>query len=176
MVMNGMEIMGTIKNITPTTTDIWDFRRDIHWKIWIFTPSDANVPNKQPTLDSEKNFMGGPPAFNDDARDIDEDLTPDSSNEIFVWDYPGIKLNSSSLIDAPSGTVVTYRFHAREWVELNGNRVSGVIEWFSFITIRKEPNNKWKRVGWNEIRKLAPAESFPSDVFTRDEALAAMSE
>jgi len=173
LVINGMEIIGRIINITPTRQSAWNFRRDIHSKAWQFTPDDANTPNKQPSVVFDKPFAGGPPAYNDDAGDTDEDLTPDTDNEIFVWDYPAIDLSATG--PAPARIIFAHRFHAREWLELDGNRVSRVVEWISFITIRKEPDGTWKRVGQNVIRELRAGE-VPSINFTREEAIAAQNE
>ncbi|MBI4835075.1 MAG: fibronectin type III domain-containing protein [Planctomycetes bacterium] len=174
-IANQMEIMGIIKNITPTTTSQWNFRRDVESQSWQYTPADADAGRDPiPVPFGAKRFTGGPPTFNDDTNDTDEDLTPNSANRIFVWDWPRIDISGADA--APIGTVFALRFHGREWLTLctNGDRVTRVVEWTCSITVRKDGNGVYTRVGANEIRELNPGETFPPLGFTKAEALNAM--
>jgi hypothetical protein len=63
------------------------------------------------------------------------------------------------------GTIYALRFIANEWVEFchNHDRVSRVLRWMAFITIRKRDDGTWERYeDKNEIRELGPAEDWPS--------------
>lgn len=175
---NGMEIIGRIEGITQANTSEWNFRRDINEKGWIFTPEDAATPDTSPEMFDHREFAGGPPECNNDDFQIDEDLTPNDDNEIFVLDHPRIWLGHPDFDGADPGTVVAMRFHAREWLVFckNEDVVSEILEWISSITIRKKADGTWERVGLNEIRELGPDEEFPEKEFTREEALAAQNE
>jgi len=119
----------------------------------------------------------GYPRANDDPHSDDEDLTPDADGDIFSLDSPAIPIEEP----VNAGVVVAYRFHAREWTTLckNGDRVSSILEWISYITIRREPDGpdgrpQWRRVGCNEVRERNPGEEFPD--FSFDEAVLAQDE
>jgi hypothetical protein len=174
-VRNTIEIKIRIDNITPTITSTFNIRRDVKMSLWIFSPvnrRDGTPPRKDWNLE----YYGYPRA-NDDQDNSDEDLTPDADGDIFSLDSPAIKITEPS----PVGLVAAMRFHAREWTTLckNGDRVSPILEWISYITIRREPNGpdgkpRWRRVGRNEVRERNPGEEFPD--FSFDEAVLAQDE
>ena len=80
-----------------------------------------------------------------------------------VVDFPAILGLDNPII--PVGTIYAMRFVANEWVEFcnNHDRVSRILRWMSFMTIRKKEDGTWERIGTkNEIRELGPVENWPS--------------
>ena len=168
-VRNTIEIKINIDNITPTITSTFNIRRTARWSLWTFSPE--NRRDGDPPL-REWNGDG-----RDDFNNQDQDHTPDADGDIFSLDSPAIPLQEP----VNPGVVVAYRLHAREWTTLcnNGDRVSSIKEWISYITVRREPNGpdgqpRWGRVGLNEVRERNPGEEFPD--FSFDEAVLAQDE
>jgi hypothetical protein len=124
----------------------WVWRQDAAFKIFYWKHGEPDVLGVDPTL---KTFPSGPPGSGDgnDNPTIWADNSPDLNGLILAFDGPGMHAPSGQYADSD---VAAYRFYARQWATWGGVRVTPILRWRSFITIKKTSEG-WIRAGDNFI-------------------------
>ena len=137
----------------------WQFHRDVQDAVFVWNPSDPlNVSIAEGTTTNFTTATPGTGAGNDDNGSA-EDANPDANGLIINCDAPMTGSYPSSDHSYPPGTVIARRFYAREWVTWYGARVSQILRWKCFTTLRRKSDYSWERKGSNAISAVSPGDS-----------------
>jgi hypothetical protein len=171
--LNGQETVGTVStNEMPQTG--WKLHRDAHVRRFIWKGGTNLVENVE--TEANLDFSGAPPG--NGSEDTDDplydvsDKTPDILGRIFFFDAPAIVVSEYQpyLPNAPVGSVAALRFFAHEWATLNNGLASEIKHWHSYITLKKESNGQWQRIGTNNIISVSAPNLGEVARFSLDEA------
>lgn len=151
--------------------DAYKWHRDRTVRRYLYKPNERApktiFTSRTMTARPDEPFV--PAEGNDDtsAGDIGaDDGDPDLKAMIYFGDCPNLATNEDDIVEpdndlrnAPVSSVVALRFTAVEWVTKGGVRVSNILQWHSYITIRKDGDG-WVRKGINEIEEGAGKTTF----------------
>ncbi len=142
----------------------WKWHRDVQDDYWMWNP---NVPHVILSLLSTSfTATAGEGNGNDSGPatgSATEDNRPDDNRLILITDAPGIF--SDDIGQRPEGTLLAHRLYAHEWLTWNGQRVTDMLRWHSFVTLRRTADSTWSRIGPNTI-ELTPEEDSEVPAFT----------
>lgn len=141
----------------------WKWHRDAARRAWLW--NSGTKVNAQIFAEANKDFTG--PPGSDTGGTVDE--TPDDLGRIFDVDAvrnstldpaaPQTTAQSIMATNTPNGSIIAFRFFAREWLEWNGGVISEIKHYHAFSTWAKdgeEPNRGLYQVGKNEFELTAP--------------------
>lgn len=150
----------------------WMFHRDVQDKSFQWRP---DIPGQLGIYTNSTAFTPGSAGegAGNDPSGAEMDVVPDADRLIFNVDKPGITPPVASDHALPPGTVIARRFYAREWLTWRGLRVSPILRWQCFTTLRRKADYSWERAGPNVIKETDAGESETPD-FTALEAFQIM--
>ena len=150
-IANAQEISATVPTTPVVSLDFWKWHQDKQLKRYLWT----NGANTVRILGSVTFSTQGPEGGNDVGTPAPGanpawDSVPDTFGSVYFPDPPSLKISDTELQNAPVNSIAALRFYGHTWLTGGGVFASSILNWRTFITIKKTTNG-WERVGQNFI-------------------------